>query len=76
MRQTIDFTVIGEQTIHCASCEQRIGKALRRLDGVRDARASAATQQVEVYFDPSQVGAEELRAKLRQIGYEVEAGAT
>ena len=75
MTKTINFTVNGEQTIHCASCEQRIARALRRLDGVRDVRASAATQQVEVRFDPSRVGADELRARLGQIGYEVEGGS-
>jgi len=75
MTQTIDFTVIGEHTIHCASCEERIGKALRRLDGVQVTRASAATQHVEVQFDPTQVGAEQLCTKLEQIGYRVEGGS-
>ena len=71
MTETIDFTVTGEQTIHCASCEQRIGKALRRLDGVQDVRASARTQRVEVRFDAQQVQADQLRAKLEQLGYEI-----
>ncbi len=40
---TLDFTVIGAQTIHCAGCEQRIGNALRRLPGIREVEASHRT---------------------------------
>ena len=72
---TIEFIVTGEQTIHCPSCEQRIGKALRRLDGVQDVRASASTQQVEVHFDPRRVRSDQLRSRLAQIGYDVEGGS-
>lgn len=75
MTQTIDFTVIGDQTIHCASCEQRIGKALQRLDGVQNVRTSATTQQVEVQLAPGGVGAEQLRAALERMGYDVEGGS-
>jgi copper chaperone CopZ len=34
-------------------------------------KASAATQQVLVTVDPAQVGAEQVRAKLEQLGYQV-----
>jgi copper chaperone CopZ len=71
MTQTIDFTVTGEQTIHCTGCERRIGRALRRLDGVQDVRASANMQRVEVQFDARTVQPEQLRAKLEQLGYKV-----
>ena len=71
MAQTLELTVTGEERIRCAGCEQRIGAALRRLPGVQDARASAQTQQVKVRFDPAQVGPDEVRAKLAQLGYEV-----
>ena len=71
MRRTIDFTVTGEQTIHCASCEQRIGNALRRLPGIQNVQASARTQAVQVTIDPTQVGSEQIRAKLEQLGYDV-----
>lgn len=67
---TIELQVIGDQQIHCAGCEQRIGNALRRLPGVLDVRASARTQQVAVSFEPAEVGREQVRAKLEQLGYE------
>ncbi len=71
MAQTIEFVVTGEEKMHCAGCEQRVGKALRRLAGVQAVRASAATQQVVVTFDPTQLSPEQVRVKLEQIGYEV-----
>lgn len=69
MAQTT-FKVIGDQKIHCTGCEQRIGNALRRLDGVRDVKASFKTQEVAVTIDDARVEPEQLRAKLEQLGYE------
>ena len=69
MTETIHLTVTGEQPIHCASCEQRIGNGLRRLAGVQNVRASSKTQRVEVAIDPAQVNAEQVRAKLDQLGF-------
>jgi copper chaperone CopZ len=70
MAQTIEFVVTGEERMHCDGCEQRVSNALRRLPGVQEVRASAATQQVLVTIDPSQVGAEQVQAKLAQLGYQ------
>lgn len=67
----LDFTVIGEQRINCVGCEQRIGNALRRLPGIRDVQATAQTQKVVVTIDPTQIGQDQVRAKLEQIGYQV-----
>jgi copper chaperone CopZ len=69
MAQTLDFVVMGEEKMHCAGCEQRVSNALRRLTGVHEVRASAATQHVLVTIDPSQVGAEQIQTKLEQLGY-------
>jgi copper chaperone CopZ len=56
--------------MYCAGCEQRLSNALRRLPGVQEVQASATTQRVQVTVDPSQVGAEQVRAKLEQLGYQ------
>ncbi|MDQ4077988.1 MAG: heavy-metal-associated domain-containing protein [Chloroflexota bacterium] len=74
MIRIVDFKVIGEQTIHCAGCEQRIGNALRRMEGVEDVSASAQTQQVVVDLDPNQVSPAEIQARLELLGYEVTQG--
>lgn len=70
MAQTIAFVVTGEEKMHCAGCEQRVGNALRRLPGVQTVQASAETQRVVVTFDPAQVSAEQVQANLVQIGYQ------
>lgn len=74
MTQTAEFTVTGEQTIHCEGCEQRIGRALKRLDGVESASASVEGQRVVVEFDPDKVGTDELRDRLDLLGYEAVGG--
>lgn len=71
MAHTSEFTVTGEQKIHCEGCEQRIGRALGRLEGVEEARASADSQRVVIEFDPEKVGIDELRDRLDLLGYEV-----
>ena len=70
MVQTLEFVVMGEEKMHCAGCEQRVSNVLRRLPGVQEVQANATTQQVRVTVDPSQVGAEQVQAKLEQLGYQ------
>lgn len=71
MIETIEFQVIGNERMHCSGCETRIGYALRRLPGVRDVRASVATQRVSVTIDPAEIGPEQVQGRLQQLGYEV-----
>ena len=71
MENTIYFVVTGEERIHCSGCESRIAYALRRLPGVQDVRASAENQRVLVSVDPLRIGAEQIQAKLEQLGYRV-----
>ncbi len=71
MARILNLTVTGEQKIHCAGCEERIGNALGRLLGITDVQASADTQKVVVTFDPDKVSADQVRAKLEQLGYHV-----
>jgi copper chaperone CopZ len=70
MAQTLEFVVTGEDKMHCAGCEQRVSNALGRLRGVQEVQASATTQHILVTVDPSQVGAEQVRSKLEQLGYQ------
>ena len=71
MAHTVNFTVTGEQKIHCAWCEERITNALRRLPGIQDVQASSETQRVAVTFDPARVSPDKVKAKLEQLGYHV-----
>jgi copper chaperone len=68
---TMNFSVTGDQQIHCEGCEQRISRALERLDGVQTVEASAQNQHINVETDPAQTGPDQLRERLDLLGYEV-----
>jgi len=55
----------------CGSCEQRIEKAVRALDGVSRVSASAALSEVMVYYDAGLVNMEAIHAAIRGAGYRV-----
>ncbi len=71
MAEMVNFTVTGEQKIHCAGCEERITNTLRRLPGIQDIQASHETQRVAVTFDPARVTPDKVKATLEQLGYRV-----
>jgi copper chaperone CopZ len=71
MSETINFTVTGETSIHCAGCEQRISRALRRIPGIQNVQTSIPHQQIVVTFEPTRVSSELIQTKLGEIGYEV-----
>jgi copper chaperone CopZ len=55
----------------CTGCEQRLGKALRRVDGVREAAVDHRTGQVRVRFDPAVTDRAALTAQIDTAGYSV-----
>ena len=65
----IEFTVVGEQRIHCPGCERRIKTALEELPGVQEAEADSKAQRVTVYLDPKRISPEEIRDRLKRLGY-------
>lgn len=71
MSEIIHFNVTGETSIHCAGCEQRINRALRRIPGIQTVQTSIPHQQIIVTFEPTQVSPELIQAKLGEIGHEV-----
>lgn len=71
MTTNLEFSVTGEQKIHCASCEERITRALKRVSGIQSVLASVKDQQVHVSIDPDQITPEQVQARLHEIGYEV-----
>lgn len=71
MTMTSTFVVTGQDKIHCASCEARIGNALNRIAGVRAVSASQKTQSIKVEFDPDQTSKTVIRTRLEDLGYEI-----
>ncbi|MGY1604455.1 heavy metal translocating P-type ATPase [Geodermatophilus sp. SYSU D00815] len=58
---------IGGMT--CASCVGRVEKALRRVDGVREATVNLATETATVAYDPAVTGPGDLAAAVGRAGY-------
>lgn len=72
MTNNIDFQVVGDRKIHCVSCETLITLMLKRLPGIEQVTSSARTQHVAVTFDDNQPSAEQMQAKLAEIGFTAE----
>lgn len=60
---------IADDAIHCPGCEARIERALGREPGIRRVRADRTTQRVAVTVDRERLGPDELRARLRALGF-------
>lgn len=68
MTQTMTLQVEG---MMCTGCEQRIGTALRRIDGVRDVAADHTIGEVRVRFDPDATGRAAVLDRVALAGFEV-----
>jgi P-type Cu+ transporter len=55
----------------CASCVNRVNKALKKVPGVADANVNLATEQALVRYDPAQAKPEQLQAAVEAAGYGV-----
>jgi len=68
--QTLRLQVQG---MSCSGCEQRIGAALRRLDGVVEATADHTSGQVRLRLDPRSTDPGAVVDRIVLAGYTVEA---
>ncbi|RJQ48325.1 MAG: copper-translocating P-type ATPase, partial [Nitrospiraceae bacterium] len=55
----------------CASCVQKVQKALAALDGVLSAEVNFATEKASVEYIPAQVGMRDFKNALKDIGYDI-----
>lgn len=55
----------------CTACEQRIQRALAKLDGVLRSAADYRSGQVRVVIDSGRTSVVALRARIEHAGYEV-----
>jgi len=70
MLKSITLEVVGNQPLVCESCEQRVERLLKGLDGVRQVHAHAKNQRVEVLFDAASLETATIADRLRRAGYE------
>ncbi len=58
--------------VSCPTCVTNIESLLDRLPGVDRVQANYGAERVAVDFDPSQIGAEQMRDAVQAVGYRVE----
>ena len=66
--EQVQLSVSG---MSCTACEQRIQKALSRVDGVVRSSADHRVGRVRVVFDPARTTEQSVRACIAQAGYGV-----
>ncbi|WP_272976932.1 heavy metal translocating P-type ATPase [Deinococcus geothermalis] len=62
---------LGVQGMTCASCVGRVERALKKVDGVLNTSVNLATERARVTYLASSVSPGELKAAIREAGYEV-----
>src|SRR3954463_13200418 len=67
---TLDLGVAG---MTCASCVNRVERALKKVPGVSDAVVNLATESARVTFAPSEQIEAQIRRAVRNAGYEPRA---
>jgi len=70
--ETIRFPVTG---MTCASCINRITRALRRLNGVEGIKVDLGRETVTLRRDRDRVSDAALSAAVAEAGYEADVGA-
>lgn len=53
----------------CTSCEARVEKAVKKLDGVKNVKASFSGQYAEVEFDDELCSISKIKAAIKEAGY-------
>lgn len=66
VKQKKEFAITG---MTCAACATRIEKGLNKMDGVSFANVNLALEKTTVEFNPSEVTAADIIAKVEKLGY-------
>ena len=65
--ETREYIVNG---MSCASCVNRVEKAVRKVNGVESVSVNLATNQAQVKYDPTDVADEQIVAAINKLGFE------
>ncbi|KKB35692.1 heavy metal translocating P-type ATPase [Bacillus thermotolerans] len=66
VKQKAEFDITG---MTCAACAARIEKGLNKMDGVASANVNLALEKATIEFNPSEVSAGDIIAKVEKLGY-------
>lgn len=59
------------ETVSCPSCIAKIEGMLKKTTGVTESEVLFNTSRVKVSFDESVIAAEDIRNRIRKLGYKV-----
>jgi Cu+-exporting ATPase len=62
-------TELAVEGMHCGSCSALIEETLAEQAGVTEASVDLEAARAVIRYDPSQVGVDELRAAITEVGY-------
>ena len=68
-KQGLQETTIAVSGMFCSSCSAAVEQALRRLDGVAEARADLKADRVRVRYDGNKVTPRRMAEAIRKAGY-------
>lgn len=68
-------TLLRSQELSCPSCVAKIETALKRLEGVKNAKVHFNTGRIEVEHDPERADNDALVKAVRDAGYEARVSA-
>ncbi len=68
MANKMTLPIVG---MTCAACSTRVEKAIKKLEGVKDASVQLTTEKAFVEYDDHQTSLEEITDKVGQLGYSV-----
>ncbi len=75
MLKNVTFEVTGDQRLACQGCEERVEDVLKALHGVKQVRARARNQRIEVLYDAAVVESSAIAERLSMAGYETRIGS-
>lgn len=75
MLKTVTYEVIGDQRLACQGCEERVQDLLKTVHGVKQVRARARNQRIDVMFDTAALQASTIAEHLSTAGYETKKKA-
>lgn len=76
MLKSISLEVVGDQQLTCEGCEQRVERLIKTLQGIRQVRAQARNQLIEVLYDAALLEAKAITKRLGAAGYHTRVGSS
>ena len=72
MSTTVRQVTITAPDISCGHCVATVQEAVGGLSGVSEVVADAATKQVAVTFDPTQISFTQIESAMDEAGYPIQ----